>query len=52
MLGVVLNRADEELESGAYYYQQRHYRAPRLPAGEERLRLVSEMEEEEVAIAS
>jgi len=53
MLGVVLNRADEELESGAYYYQKRNYRSPRLSAGEERLRLVSEMEdEEEVAIAS
>jgi capsular exopolysaccharide synthesis family protein len=52
MLGVVLNRADEELESGAYYYQQRHYRPQRLSAGEERLRLVSETDEEEVAIAS
>jgi capsular exopolysaccharide synthesis family protein len=53
MLGVVLNRADEELESGAYYYQQRHYRQPRISAVEERLRLVSELDEEdEVAIAS
>jgi capsular exopolysaccharide synthesis family protein len=52
MLGVVLNRADEELETGAYYYQQRHYRQPRV-TGEEKLRLVSELEEdEEVAIAS
>ena len=52
MLGVVLNRADEELESGAYYYQQRHYRQPRV-TGEERLRLVSQFDEdEEVAIAS
>lgn len=51
LLGVVLNRADEELESSAYYYQQRSYRTPRaLPAEEERA-LVEEFEEE-VAIAS
>ena len=52
MLGVVLNRADEELESGAYYYQQRHYRSQRLSEGQEKLRLVAEVEDEEVAIAS
>jgi capsular exopolysaccharide synthesis family protein len=60
MLGVVLNRADEELEPSNYYYQQRNYRSDRvLP--EEKLRLVLETEEtfetaeaedEEVAIAS
>ena len=51
MLGVVLNRADEELESSSYYYQRRHYRPQRvLPAAEE-LQLVDEFEEE-VAIAS
>jgi capsular exopolysaccharide synthesis family protein len=49
MLGVVLNRADEELESTAYYYQQRHYRPQRVMPAEESLRLVSEGE---VAIAS
>jgi protein-tyrosine kinase len=33
MLGVVLNRADEKLESGSYYYQQRYYRRERsLPS--------------------
>ena len=52
MLGVVLNRADEELESNSYYYQQRNYRPQRMPAVEEPLQLVSEPEEEEVAIAS
>ena len=52
MLGVVLNRADEELESNSYYYQQRNYRPRRaLPEAEELL-LVDEFEEEEVAIAS
>lgn len=54
MLGVVLNRADEELESNAYYYQQRSYRPQRV-GPEEKLRLVAEpveSEDEEVAIAS
>jgi len=50
MLGVVLNRADEQLESNAYYYQQRYYRPSDLPS-EEKLRLVSDSDEE-VAIAS
>jgi protein-tyrosine kinase len=49
MLGVVLNRSDEELESTAYYYQKRSYR-PQLRV-EEDVRLVEEIEEE-VAIAS
>jgi capsular exopolysaccharide synthesis family protein len=49
LLGVVLNRADEKLESGAYY-EHRYYRLRDLP-GEEKLRLVTEVEDE-VAIAS
>jgi capsular exopolysaccharide synthesis family protein len=51
MLGVVLNRSDQELESNAYYYQQRSYRQQRVLPAEEQLRLVAEPEEE-VAIAS
>ena len=52
MLGVVLNRADEKLESNTYYYQQRNYR-PRNQVAEENLRLPDEIEtEDEVAIAS
>lgn len=53
MLGVVLNRADEELEPNTYYYQQRSYRPRNLPP-EEKLHLVTEEfeTEEEVAIAS
>lgn len=50
MLGVILNRADEELESTAYYYQKRNYKPQVLPA-EGELRLVEEPEEE-VAIAT
>src|SRR5918994_1611096 len=50
MLGVVLNRADEQLESNSYYYQQRYYQPRNLPA-DEKLRLVEESEDE-VAIAS
>ena len=51
MLGVVLNRSDEELESNSYYYQQRHYRPQNELPEDERLRLVSERDEG-VAIAS
>lgn len=49
ILGVVLNRADEQLESNAYYYQKRSYGQPRVL--EEKLPLVEELEEE-VAIAN
>jgi len=53
MLGVVLNRADEELESNSYYYRQRNYRPRKALAGAEELLLVDELqEEEEMAIAS
>ena len=51
MLGVVLNRADEQLESSDYYYQKRNYRQPEIAPAEERLQLVDEVETE-VAIAS
>src|ERR1043166_9395944 len=51
MLGVVLNRADEELEPSSYYYQKRNYRQPRALADEEEL-LIDAETEEEVAIAS
>jgi Mrp family chromosome partitioning ATPase len=51
ILGVVLNRSDEELESNSYY-QPRYYRPRKRLHGEEPLRLVDEKEEEEVAIAS
>jgi capsular exopolysaccharide synthesis family protein len=42
LLGVVLNRADEELEPNSYYYQQHNYRAQRVSPAEEKLRLVSD----------
>jgi protein-tyrosine kinase len=55
MLGVVLNRADEGLETSSYNYHQRYYRRPgqELPE-EEVLELIGEIDEEEteVAIAS
>jgi protein-tyrosine kinase len=52
MLGVVLNRADEEPEANAYYYQKRSYRAPRALNVEEEVELLDEEIEDEVAIAS
>lgn len=54
MLGVVLNRADEELESTAYYYQKRSYRPQTaLQIEAEEVRVIEDLEEdEEVAIAS
>jgi protein-tyrosine kinase len=51
MLGVVLNRADEALESNSYQYRQHYQRPDRTPPEEEKLRLVIDSEEE-VAIAS
>lgn len=51
MLGVVLNRADENLESNSYYYQQRYYQPQSKLRGEEQMDLKLESEEE-VAIAS
>jgi capsular exopolysaccharide synthesis family protein len=50
MLGVVLNRADEELESGAYYHQQRYYRPQRVLPGDEGWQLSGEAEEEAITI--
>ncbi|HUS11631.1 MAG TPA: CpsD/CapB family tyrosine-protein kinase [Pyrinomonadaceae bacterium] len=51
ILGLILNRADEQLESTAYYYQKRNYRGPRVFASEEKSGLVEQLEEE-VAVAS
>jgi capsular exopolysaccharide synthesis family protein len=52
LLGVVLNRADTNLESGSYYYQQRYYRRDRgMPAGSGEPQLES-APDEEVAIVS
>ena len=52
MLGVVLNRADEELQSNSYYYQQRNYHGPKALPETEELLPADEFESEEVAIAS
>lgn len=51
MLGVVLNRADAELDSNAYYYQHRYYDRERrsIRGSSKRMR---NREEEEVAIIS
>jgi capsular exopolysaccharide synthesis family protein len=51
MLGVVLNRADENLESNSYYYQQRYYRPQDKLSVEEEIPFELETEAE-VAIAS
>ena len=51
ILGLILNRADEQLESTAYYYQKRNYHQPRVLASEEKLQPVEELEEE-AALAS
>ena len=50
ILGVVLNRADEQLDSHAYYYQQRYYR--RNDSLGEDVTNVSGEREKEVAIVS
>jgi capsular exopolysaccharide synthesis family protein len=52
MLGVVLNRADEQLETSSYYYQRRYYNRERtLPGGNGR-QIDKSSEEKEVAIVS
>jgi capsular exopolysaccharide synthesis family protein len=49
LLGVVLNRADEQLDSTSYYYQRRYYRRDRdLVDGSPEL--VTETHKEEVAV--
>jgi hypothetical protein len=50
MLGVILNRADEQLDESSYYYQRRYYRRDDKeqtpPKGQ------AKMTEEEVAVAT
>ncbi|HET6890272.1 MAG TPA: CpsD/CapB family tyrosine-protein kinase [Pyrinomonadaceae bacterium] len=49
LMGVVLNRADEQLDSTSYYYQRRYYRRDRdFPAGSPEL--VTPDHKEEVAV--
>jgi protein-tyrosine kinase len=51
ILGVVLNRADEQFDSSSYYYQRRYYRRDRNLPGANGNHL-SEPREEEVAIVN
>ncbi|MGH9880823.1 MAG: CpsD/CapB family tyrosine-protein kinase [Pyrinomonadaceae bacterium] len=51
MLGVVLNRADEKLESSSYYYQRRYYQRDRGITTADRPQSPAE-QQEEVAIVS
>ena len=46
LLGVVLNRADEKVDSTAYYYQQRYNKRDRALPAEKTLPLSSEPNEE------
>ena len=46
LLGVVLNRADEKVDSAAYYYQQRYNKRERTLPAEKSLPLSSEPNEE------
>lgn len=50
ILGVVLNRADESIDSTAYYYQQRYNRQDRSLPADESMQLPPEQKNEEVAI--
>jgi capsular exopolysaccharide synthesis family protein len=51
LLGVVLNRVDEQLDSNAYYYQHRYYKRDR-GIGKNKARQVDGEHQEEVAIAN
>jgi Mrp family chromosome partitioning ATPase len=50
MLGVILNRADEQLDESSYYYQQRYYR--REDKEQTPPKSQAKMTEEEVAVAT
>ena len=52
MLGVILNRADSELEAGVHYYQQRYYRRDRALSGTVGVPQIEAESEEEVVIES
>jgi capsular exopolysaccharide synthesis family protein len=49
MLGVILNRADEQLDESSYYYQQRYYRRDKEPSPP---KSESKMAKEEVIAAT
>ena len=51
LLGVVLNRVDEQLDSNAYYYQHRYYNRDR-GLGKNKARQIDGEHQEEVAIAN
>jgi len=51
LLGVVLNRVDEQLDPNAYYYQHRYYNRDR-GLGENKARQLDGERQEEVAIAN
>ena len=52
LLGVVLNRADEKVDSTAYYYQQRYTHRDRTVTAEAPLTLANETTTEEVGVVN
>jgi capsular exopolysaccharide synthesis family protein len=50
LLGVILNRADETVDSAAYYYQQRYYRRDRGLSTEGPLTMPNQADEEAAVI--
>ena len=51
MLGVVLNRADEELEPNAYYYDHRYYNTDTRTFNKESRKALKRIEEEVAAVS-
>jgi capsular exopolysaccharide synthesis family protein len=52
LMGVILNRADEQQSSTSYYYQSRYYNRDRVLADQRSRALPGETQEEEVAIVN
>lgn len=52
MMGVVLNRADEQPDSSSYYYQHRYYNRDRALNQEGTKHLPADQKEEEVAVVN
>jgi len=52
MMGVVLNRAEEQPDSSSYYYQHRYYNRERALGDAKLEQITTEQIEEEVAVVN
>jgi len=50
MMGVILNRSEEQLDSSSYYYQHRYYNRDRRITGNGTKQLAEDQSEQEVTV--